>query len=189
MIFGKYFCGNKISEYGLENHRVDYRTFVKAFAAVLNNEIMQATYNIGYWEQVNGCIDYSDEIDDLQEQVDDLQERIDEISDEISEDDDESNGKFAALITERDALQKALDSLQEQIDEMQAAMDYPPEVYQWYIVDDGGAEIIQSYTDEILYYNEALDMYLWGVTHYGTSWDYVLTDIRCNAGEEDGDND
>ena len=32
-------------------------------------------------------------------------------------------------------------------------------------------------TDEIVYYNEELDMYVWGITHYGTSWDYVLTDI------------
>ena len=27
------------------------------------------------------------------------------------------------------------------------------------------------------------DLYIWGVTHWGTSWDYVLTDIRYN---EDG---
>ena len=34
-------------------------------------------------------------------------------------------------------------------------------------------------------YNETLDIWLWGVTHYGTSWDYVLTNIRCNAKEEE----
>lgn len=61
---------------------------------------------------------------------------------------------------------------------------YDQEVYQWYIVSDGGAELLQDWTDEILYYHEELDIYLWGVTHWGTSWDYVLTDIRCNAGYE-----
>ena len=59
------------------------------------------------------------------------------------------------------------------------------EVYQWFIVSDAGAQMIQDYTDEILYYHEELDIYLWGVTHYGTSWDYVLMDIPCNCGYEE----
>lgn len=59
------------------------------------------------------------------------------------------------------------------------------EIYQWFIVSDSGAQMIQEYTDEILYYHEDLDIYLWGVTHYGTSWDYVLMDIPCNCGYEE----
>lgn len=59
--------------------------------------------------------------------------------------------------------------------------DNNSEVYQWYIVSSSGAEMIQEYTDEILYYHEELDMYLWGVTHWGTAWDYVLMDIPCNC--------
>lgn len=59
------------------------------------------------------------------------------------------------------------------------------EIYQWFIVSDAGAQIIQDYTDEILYYHEEIDIYLWGVTHFGTSWDYVLTDIPCNCGYEE----
>ena len=58
------------------------------------------------------------------------------------------------------------------------------EVFQYYIISDQGAEILKDYTDEILYYNEALDMYVWGVTHYGTSWSYVLTDIRLDLAKE-----
>ena len=61
----------------------------------------------------------------------------------------------------------------------------PAEVFQWFIVSDNGAQMIQEYTDEILYYHEELDIYLWGVTHYGTSWDYVLMDIPCNCGYEE----
>ena len=56
-----------------------------------------------------------------------------------------------------------------------------PEVFQWYIVSDSGAQIIQDYTNEILYYHDELDIYLWGVTHWGTGWDYVLTNIPCNC--------
>ena len=62
--------------------------------------------------------------------------------------------------------------------------DPTEEVYQWYIVSDEGANLIREYQVGYLYYNETLDMYLWGVTHFGTSWDYVLTDIELNAGSE-----
>lgn len=51
------------------------------------------------------------------------------------------------------------------------------EVYQYYIITDSGAKFLEDYTDEIVYYHEDLDMYLWGITHWGTSWDYVLSDI------------
>lgn len=55
--------------------------------------------------------------------------------------------------------------------------DYP-EICQYYIISKTGYEILTSYTDEIIYYNDELNMYVWGVTHFGTSWDYVLTDIK-----------
>lgn len=63
----KYYYGNAISEYGLEYGRVDYGTLAKAFDAVLNNDIMNLTYDIGYWEQVSGIVDNQDEIDELEE--------------------------------------------------------------------------------------------------------------------------
>lgn len=52
------------------------------------------------------------------------------------------------------------------------------EIYQYYIITDDGARFLEDYTDEIVFYHEELDMYLWGITHWGTSWDYVLTDIK-----------
>lgn len=59
------------------------------------------------------------------------------------------------------------------------------DIFQYYIISEQGAEIISEYTNDIIYYNEALDMYLWGVDHWGTSWDYVLTDVKCNCGYDD----
>ena len=159
--FNKYFYGNKISDYGLENGRVDYRTFAKAFDAVLNNDIMNKTYNIGYWEQESGYIDNSDKIEELQERIEeleDLEEQTNEIAEQIEE-------------------------LQERIEKLENEQDEMPEVFQWYIIDDNGARICEEF-NEIVYYNETLDMYLWGVTHWGTSWDYVLTDIECEKTEQ-----
>ena len=115
--YSNFFYGNKISQYGLDNGYVDYATLAKSFDAILNNDIMNKTQSIGYWEEYNGS-EYNDEND-------------------------------------------------EYID-----------VYQYYIISSSGASILSECTNEIVWYNEELDMYVWGVTHFGTSWDYVLTDIR-----------
>ena len=56
--------------------------------------------------------------------------------------------------------------------------DYYEDIYQYFIISAHGAEILEKYTNEIVYYCSELDMYVWGITHFGTSWDYVLTDIK-----------
>ena len=58
--------------------------------------------------------------------------------------------------------------------------DYYYDIYQYYVISSYGAEILERYTDEIVYYLPAIDIYVWGVTHFGTSWDYVLTDIKID---------
>lgn len=52
------------------------------------------------------------------------------------------------------------------------------DIYQWYIISNAGAQFLEEHTDEIVYYHEEMDLYVWGITHFGTSWDYVLTDIE-----------
>lgn len=111
---GKVF-GFKVSEYGVENGYLDYRTLSQIVGdMVLNNAIVP---HIGQfeWELVNGC-------------------------------EEDEDGWY--------------------------------EVYQYYIISDSGFRFLEDYTDEIVYYHEELDMYVWGITHFGTSWDYVLTDIK-----------
>ena len=61
--------------------------------------------------------------------------------------------------------------------------DVYEDIYQYYIISSYGAEILERYTDEIVYYLPAIDMYVWGVTHYGTDWRYVLTEIELNCGD------
>lgn len=118
-VYGNYFYGNKISDYGLEEGYVDYSTLAKAFNTVMSNDIISKTADIGFWELVNGS-DYDEEYDEY------------------------------------------------------------AEIFQYFIIDKQGAEILSTWTDEIVYYNEVLDMYVWGVTHWGTAWNYVLTDIRID---------
>lgn len=156
----EYFYGNKISEYGLQNGYVDYSTLAKAFDAVLVNDITKLFYadingEYNEPEQVNGYIDNSDEINELNDQISELM---------IDNDNGEQDEKINAL--------------QDKIDELEREQDEQPEIYQYYIISDSGADILKYDTDEIVYYLPAIDCYVWGVTHWGTSWDYVLTDIK-----------
>lgn len=63
------------------------------------------------------------------------------------------------------------------------------EIFQWYHISEYGANLLKREApDEIVFYNEDLNIYLWGITHFGTGWDYVLTEIRCaKEGEEEDD--
>lgn len=63
------------------------------------------------------------------------------------------------------------------------------EIYQWYIITSAGAQFLEDYTDEIVYYHEEMDMYIWGITHFGTSWDYVLTDIKLKGADPKWEDD
>ena len=152
----KYFYGNKVSDYGLEHGYVDYRTLAKAFDMVMNNNIIQNTMEIGYWEQESGYVDNSEEINELQEQIEELM-----------------------LDNENDEHTEEIEELQDKINELEEEQEdsYNAEIFQYFIVDDRGAEILKEY-NEIVFYNEELDMYVWGVTHWGTSWDYCLTNIK-----------
>jgi hypothetical protein len=64
----------------------------------------------------------------------------------------------------------------EQEDENEGAIY--KEFYQYYIVTEYGAEILKRHTNEVVYYLECLDMYIWAIDHFGTSWAYVLTEIE-----------
>ena len=55
------------------------------------------------------------------------------------------------------------------------------EVIQYYVVSDSGAQVLQNLTNETVLYSDNLDVYLWCIFHYGTSWDYVLTDIAIDT--------
>ena len=166
---GNYFYGNEISDYGKKNGRVDYRTLAKAFDAVYTGDIISRTSEFfGEWELENGsfymCCDTDGEEytePEAEALINELQDKLD-----VLNEDEEANTEEIAEIEERI---KRLEDVHTQ------------EVFQWYIISDSGAELLKEWTEEIVFYNAELDMYIWGVTHWGTSWDYVLTDIRCGV--------
>jgi hypothetical protein len=155
-----YFCGNRVSDYGRKYHRLDYLTLSKAFNHVLCNDIMAQTERVGLgeWEPVCGWVDNAEEIEELEERIDEL---------ENSEKD--NSGR--------------IEELQERLCQLEDEQGSWDTIYQWFIVSDQGVEILQD-VNEPLWYNSALNMYLWGVTHCGTSWDYVLTNVRIVKGDD-----
>jgi hypothetical protein len=174
----KYFCGNKISDHGIANGYLDYGTLSKAFDAVLVNDITKLFYSTinGEYnepEQVNGYIDNSDEIDALNDELEEIEEE--QIA--LINADMEMTPRYKEL-------QTRADNINDRIDELEREQDEPAEIFQYYIISDGGADIIKEYTNDPLYYLPVLDCYIWGVTHYGTAWDYVLTDCKIELDED-----
>jgi hypothetical protein len=108
-LYGNKVFGEEVSEYGLKNGYLDYRTLAKIVGdCILNNNVREHT--LEDWEMVNG--------------------------------------------------------------------EFTEMVFQDYIITEAGYDLLSELTDEYVFYNEKLDMYIWAVTHYGTSWDYVLTDVK-----------
>lgn len=168
-----YFYGNEASDYAKEQGYLDYTTFAKAFDTVLNNDIIAKTQEIGYWKQENGMIDNLEEIEKLENKLDNLDY-------ELSSLDDDEEEEIRNINSEIEEIQERIEELKEEEED-----SHNQEIFQYYIISDNGAEIIKQYTDDPLFYNEELDMYVWGVTHWGTSWDYVLTDIKLNCGYDE----
>ena len=52
--------------------------------------------------------------------------------------------------------------------------------YQYYIVSHRAVDILEEF-DEVVIYDEENDLYFWCVTHLGTGWDYVLTDVEIKG--------
>lgn len=114
-LYGNKAFGVEVSQYGLENGYLDYRTLSKIVGdCILNNNVRSETMED--WEMING--------------------------------------EFTSM------------------------------VFQDYIISEQGYEVLAELTDEYVFYNEKLNMYIWGITHYGTSWDYVLTNVKL-LGEDD----
>lgn len=55
--------------------------------------------------------------------------------------------------------------------------DWAPweEIFQWYIIQD--PSFVMDHTDEPVFYDEELDLYVLGVNHLGTAWRLVPAPI------------
>ena len=52
------------------------------------------------------------------------------------------------------------------------------EIAQFILIEKEDAEKIKKYSEENLFYYEPLELYVLGVNHFGTSWDYVKANMK-----------
>lgn len=134
----KYFYGHPLSRESLDCGRITYADLVAPFSIILANDLMQRTYDIGYWEIENGS--------------------------EVSYYDKDGNEVDYDTYIDSDDCEEEYN-----------------EYYQYYIIEPQFAEVLQEFTNETVWYNEELDLHVWGVQHWGTSWSYVHTEIEVEV--------
>ena len=162
------FGGHEVSEYGLKHGRLDYGTMSKCFDCVLCNNITQIdeflfdNIESGDFEEYyhNGEQITRDEYDEALDQINE------ELDDLWGNDDEESEKRREELENMRDEYETT-----------------ESEIFQYFIVSDNALSLLKE-ANELVFYSEKLDCYIWGVCHWGTSWDYVLTSIKLEKRED-----
>lgn len=167
LLHGTTFFGNEASDYAKKTGRLDYATLAKSFNAILNNNIIPTTSAMGYeWDIENGSLEYFEDnngniytYDEKEDRIDELEKKLEELEELDSED------------TETE-----IEEIKEDIEALES--EYYNDISQYYIISAAGADILKEWTNEIVFYNKELNMYVWGINHGGTIWSYVLTDIK-----------
>ena len=55
------------------------------------------------------------------------------------------------------------------------------EFVHYYIITSDGANFLAEYTNETIYYIEPLDMCIWAISHFGTPWEDIETEIKIDT--------
>lgn len=119
-------------------------------------EIWENMGDLEYFEDLEGNIyNYSD----AQEKIEELEELIEELEE----------------LEELEENQEKIEELQEEIEALEETRYN--EIFQWFLIDDNLADYLKRFTDEIIGFIDDLDIYCLGVTHWGTAWDYVGSEL------------
>lgn len=166
------YYGAEVSRYGIEKNRVDMEALGQVIQGVPADGIFKQTmeHRIGTWEVVNGSLHihydragnyYTDK---------EAQARIRELEELIEEAGENQEDKIAEWEADIESLE-----------------DYEVrDIHQYYLISEKAANILMEESEEeIVFYNDVLNAYIWGITFCGASWSEVLTDIPLNRSEQD----
>lgn len=53
-----------------------------------------------------------------------------------------------------------------------------------FLISEDGYEFLSEHTDELVFYNPKLDLYIWATDHSGTKWSHVLTNTKLKETDE-----
>lgn len=184
----KYFSGIEVSKTGLKNGRVDLGTLRKVVNGVLNNEIVEKSSTCGIeWELISGSVEYCCDMDGnvytpekAKERIDELDNMIAEVKDKYYEDDENAEADEDEYEYDEED-EENIRSWKNNIKCLESYLESPElvTIYQYYIISEDAAKLMMRESEEqIIFYCEEFDMYVWGITTYGASWSDILTDIE-----------
>lgn len=179
----KYYYGAEISERGQREGYVDQNALCAAMNGVMHCSIISDVTALGFeWEIENGSLyryydgdgnEYS--YDEAQNRISELQDKIEELEDKISEiyEENEDSEEIGVLEQEIEQLKEEMNILEEPEEK---------EIYRTYIISDNAAETLcKDSSEELLFFCDVLNLYVWCVTQNGADWKNLLTDIPLQA--------
>ncbi|MGN0642985.1 MAG: hypothetical protein ACI4JJ_07540 [Huintestinicola sp.] len=184
----RYFLGSEISSYGEKNGYVDFAAFASSFPHIECNADKFMKYD---FELVNGNeVHYVDSDGktytpyERNKRVEEIREEIEVIQDKINELEEEKSlmPKSGNSLRTEEQIEQEISLLEDDIGAHENEIEtlnyeYSNDIFEFFITDANGYDILRRYTDEIVYYVPDFNVYLWGVTHFGASWESVLTSI------------
>lgn len=167
------FWGVELNEEEIKYHRLSYRTMAKQFDAVLCNNIVEVDPYIFDNLESGDFMRYF--IDGEETTREEYEEKKEEIENEIENLED--------YLRENDLSEQEENKVEEQIKDFENLLETfeenEVEIYQYYLVDSSALWYLER-ANELVFYSDKLDCYIWAVDHWGTGWDYVMTSLRIS---------
>ena len=160
----------ELNEEEIKYHRLSYGTVARQFDCVLCNNIVEIDPDIFCNLESDSFMKFFDGDEEITEE--EYEERKQQIEDEIWDTEHEETETEA----QEEEKEKRIEELERKQEELYQEED---EIYQYFIVSDSALWYLKK-MNEIVFYSDKLECYIWGVTHWGTSWDYVLTNFKLS---------
>ena len=164
------FWGCKLNNEEIKNHRLSYKTLASQFEAVLCNNICEVDPNL--FDNLESGDFYSYYIAGEEVSENDFNERKEQIEDAIVE----LNFEEWETEEQKIIIDEHIKQLEDQLADFETLKN---EVFQWFIVSNSALWYLKR-AGELVFYSDILDCYIWGVCHWGASWDYVMTSLRIS---------
>ena len=145
----RYFNGYKITEYGIKHGFKDIEKLIDELGIVeKDRDFIRNIGRIGTWKRVNGDYFYYFDLHGYLYDSASAYKRIKELRK-----------------TKRVVAEKYAAFMERDIIALQQGEERP--IFNYLIISEAGAKLLMNETNEIVFYNSELDMYIWGMSQFG----------------------
>ena len=165
------FWGRKLNEEEIKAHRLSYATMSAQFDAVLCNNIVDVDEYIFNNVESGDFRSYyirGEEVD--AETYETEREKIEEVIAELE-------GETYETEEQETIIQNHIKELENELEN--DFEEFEDDIFQYFIVEANALWVLKR-AHELVLYSDKLDVYIWCVKHWGTSWDYVLTSLKVS---------